>query len=83
MNISENANFKPGSKNGQRIVKREQRQKLIEKHREKIESLRLLYKEQNRMNQENWKERFKELESNMAAYEQELYEKEKNYKKNY
>lgn len=77
MNISENVNFhKPGSKNGYPIVKREQRQELIEKHREEIESLRFLYKEQNRMNQENWKERFKELESNLAAYEQELYEKD-------
>ncbi len=50
MNNSENVNFdKPGSKNGYRIVKREQEQKLIEKHRKEIESLRL-----------QWEEHFKE-----------------------
>jgi chromosome segregation ATPase len=67
MNKSENVNFhKPGSKNGYRIVKREQEQKLIEKHRKEIESLKL-----------QWEKRFKELENNMATYEQELYEKDR------
>jgi hypothetical protein len=53
-----------------------EQQKLIEEHRENIKLLTFFYQEQNRMNQEKWEQQFKELECNIAAYEQELYEKD-------
>jgi hypothetical protein len=56
-----------GSKDGYCIVKLKQEQELLENHREEIEFLAVFYQEQNRMNKETWKERFKELESNMSA----------------
>jgi hypothetical protein len=53
-----------------------EQQKLIEEHRENIKLLTFFYQEQNRMNQEKWEQQFKKLECNIAAYEQELYEKD-------
>jgi hypothetical protein len=76
MNISDNVDFrKPGRENGDRTVKKDDlKRELIKKHREEVEFLMVFYQELKRMKEEMWKGRFKELESSIASYEQELYE---------